>query len=72
MTKDEAIRVAARYAQDNNYLVGEVEAATFLPASPPVRDDDEWSVAFENKMVPGSALVIVVDPRTRTAEVFVP
>lgn len=72
MTKDEAIRIATQYAIDNHYWIGEVEVATFLPASPPVHDKDGWSVVFENKMLPGNGLVIIVDPQTRQAEVYVP
>lgn len=72
MTKDEAIRITTQYAIDNNFWIGNVEVATFLLASPPVREKDEWSVVFENRMVVGSGLVITVDPQMRQAEVYVP
>lgn len=71
MAKDEAIRIATQYAHDNNYWIGEMEGAKFLPASPPVRKKDVWSVVFENKMITGNAHVIIVDPQTGQAEIYV-
>jgi hypothetical protein len=71
MNRDEAIKIAAEYARNNDFLIGELEIAKLLPSAPPIRDREEWSVVFENKMVPGSALVFTVDPRTRRAALFV-
>lgn len=72
MTRDEAVEIATHYGRTNNYWLGEVETATFLLRAPPVRATDEWAVVFQNKMMPGSSLIITVDPRTRTAAIFVP
>jgi hypothetical protein len=72
VTRDDAINVARRYAQRNSHEIGEVENATFVPALPPISSDDQWSVVFEDKMIPGNAIVITVDPKTKTATVFVP
>jgi hypothetical protein len=72
MDRNEAIEIAAEYARDNNFLIGELEIAKLLPSAPPIRDREEWSVVFENGMVPGSALVFTIDPRTRRAQLFVP
>jgi hypothetical protein len=72
MTRDEAIDIATKYARDNNFLIAQLEIAKLLPAAPPIRDREEWSVVFENGMVRGSALVFTVDPRTKRAELFEP
>jgi hypothetical protein len=72
MTRDRAIEIATRFVHANNYAAGTLELAHFLPASPPVRDTDEWAVILENRTTPGSSLAIRVDPRTGEAVLFVP